>query len=172
MLSGWKGRLFMKIGVYPGSFDPFTNGHMDVLKRASKLFDQVVVAVLLNTTKTPSFTVMERLSLIDEAVLSEGLTNVVSSQFEGLLVDFSRNIGANYIIRGLRAVMDFEYEFQIGSVNRKLSPDIETVFFMASPEYSFIRSSLVREVAGMGGSIDGLVPEVNKSSIIERLKKV
>ncbi|MDL2218115.1 pantetheine-phosphate adenylyltransferase [Christensenellaceae bacterium OttesenSCG-928-M15] len=161
----------MKIAVYPGTFDPLTNGHMDILHRACGLFDQVVVAVLTNTSKTPFFSVMERLRQIDEAVLEAGFTNVTSSQFEGLLVDFTRNIGAGYIIRGLRAVMDFEYELQIDAMNRKLRPDVDTVYFMADPEHMHISSSLVREIGSLGGDIEGLVPDSIKNSVKERLNK-
>lgn len=160
----------MAIGVYPGSFDPFTCGHMDILKCAAGLLDTVVVAVLQNTGKTPLFSVEERVALIEDAVRAEGLKNVRHDCFGGLLVDYARNVNAKYIVRGLRAVMDFEYEFQIGIMNNKLAPDVETLYFMANPEHMHISASIVKEVGALGGSIDGLVPEVNKSSIIERLK--
>lgn len=161
----------MRIGVYPGSFDPLTSGHMDVLRRASALMDKVIVSVLINSAKRPYFSVEERLAFIRAAAQEEGLANIETASFEGLLVDFVKQAGAGYIIRGLRAVMDFEYEFSIGSMNKQLAPDIETVYFMAEPAHSYLSSSLVREVAGLGGQIDGLVPEVNKSIIIERLRK-
>ncbi|HWR23497.1 MAG TPA: pantetheine-phosphate adenylyltransferase [Feifaniaceae bacterium] len=161
----------MQIGVYPGSFDPLTEGHMDILRRASALMDHVVVAVLTNAGKHPFFTLEERLKFIDDAVKAEGLVNVTSGSFDGLLVDYAHSIGAKHIIRGLRAVMDFEYEFQISSMNRRLAPDLDTVYFMAEPEHSYLSSSVIREVCALGGNIDDLVPAVNKSTIIKRLAK-
>ncbi len=161
----------MQIGVYPGSFDPLTEGHMDILRRAASLMDHVVVSVLVNAGKRPFFTLEERLAFIDAAVKAEGLTNVSSGSFDGLLVDYAHRIGACHIIRGLRAVMDFEYEFQISSMNRRLAPDLDTVYFMAEPEHSYLSSSVIREVCALGGNIDDLVPAVNKSTIIERLTK-
>ena len=161
----------LNIGVYPGSFDPLTAGHMDVLRRAAALMDRVVVAVLTNSSKRPFFTVGERIAFIDAAVREEGLTNVESGSFDGLLVEYAHSMGAHHIIRGLRAVMDFEYEFQISAMNRRLAPDIDTVYFMAEPEHSYLSSSVIREVCSLGGSIDNLVPAVNKSIIIERLTK-
>ncbi len=161
----------MQIGVYPGSFDPLTEGHMDILRRAAALMDHVVVAVLVNAGKRPFFTLEERLAFIDAAVAAEGLKNVTSGSFEGLLVDYAHSIGARHIIRGLRAVMDFEYEFQISSMNRRLAPDLDTVYFMAEPEHSYLSSSVIREVCALGGNIDDLVPAVNKGTIIKRLTK-
>lgn len=161
----------MQIGVYPGSFDPLTEGHMDILRRAAALMDHVVVAVLVNAGKRPFFTLEERLSFIDAAVAAEGLKNVTSGSFDGLLVDYAHSIGARHIIRGLRAVMDFEYEFQISSMNRRLAPDLDTVYFMAEPEHAYLSSSVIREVCALGGNIDNLVPEVNKSTIIKRLTR-
>lgn len=161
----------MHIGVYPGSFDPLTSGHMDVLRRASALMDKVVVGVLVNSAKTPFFTVEERMQFIRAAAKAEGLSNIEAASFDGLLVEFARRAGAGHIIRGLRAVMDFEYEFSISSMNKRLDPSIDTVYFMAEPDHSYLSSSIVREVASLGGSIDGLVPDVNKSIIIERLSK-
>ena len=161
----------MNIGIYPGSFDPLTQGHMDILRRSAALMDKVIVAVLVNSEKRPCFTLQERLSFIDSAIAEAGLTNVVSGSFEGLTVEYARSLGARHIIRGLRAVMDFEYEFQIGAMNHRLAPDIDTVFFMAEPEHSYLSSSVVREVCALGGSIEDLVPEVNRRKIIERLTK-
>jgi pantetheine-phosphate adenylyltransferase len=160
----------MMIGVYPGTFDPFTNGHLDILKRASALFDEVVVAVLTNTGKSPFFTVSERMRHIEEVVLSEQLKNVTAGRFEGLLVDYAKGIGAQYIIRGLRAVMDFEYELQIGAMNSKLCPEVETVYFMANQQHMHISSSIVREIGRLHGDITGLVPLSIKHSIAERLR--
>lgn len=161
----------MNIGIYPGSFDPLTQGHMDILRRSAALMDRVIVAVLVNSEKRPRFTLAERLAFIDAAIAEAGLTNVVSGSFEGLTVDYARAVGARHIIRGLRAVMDFEYEFQISSMNRRLAPDIDTVYFMAEPEHSYLSSSVIREVCALGGSIEDLVPEVNRRKIIERLTK-
>lgn len=161
----------MNIGVYPGSFDPLTSGHMDVLRRAAALMDTVIVGVLVNTNKQPYFHTEERVAFIEAAVQAEGLHNVKAGAFSGLLVDYVRQIGGRHIIRGLRAVMDFEYEFSISSMNKQLAPEIDTVYFMAEPEHSYLSSSIVREVASLGGSIDGLVPAVNLSIIIERLRK-
>ena len=161
----------MKIGVYPGSFDPFTIGHLDVLKNAAGLFDTVYVAVLNNSAKSPVFPMDERIEMIDRMIEAEGLKNVRSGAFSGLLVDYARQIGAQYIIRGLRAITDFDYEFQIDAVNRHLDPEIRTVYFMANPAHSFLSSSNVREIGGMGGSIEGLVPSCNYQYIRERLAR-
>ena len=161
----------MKIGVYPGSFDPFTIGHLDVLKNASGLFDVVYVAVLNNSAKSPVFSVEDRVRMIDRMIEAEGLTNVRSGSFAGLLVDYANQIGAKYLIRGLRAITDFEYEFQIDAVNRHLNPEIRTVYFMASPAHSFLSSSNVREIGEMGGSIEGLVPQCNYHYFRERLAR-
>jgi len=161
----------MKIGVYPGSFDPFTIGHLDVLKNAAGLFDTVYVAVLNNSAKSPVFSVEERVGMIDCMIAAEGLSNVRSGSFAGLLVDYAKQIGAQYIIRGLRAITDFEYEFQIDAVNRHLNPDVRTVYFMANPAHSFLSSSNVREIGEMGGSIEGLVPACNYDYILERLAR-
>ncbi len=157
------------IGVYPGSFDPFTTGHNDVLTHAASLFDTVYVGVLNNVAKSPVFSVAERLQLIECVLHAEKLHNVRVTSFDGLLVDFASSIGAKYIIRGLRAITDFEYEFQMDAVNRHLNRDIQTVYFMASPEHSFLSSSAVREIAVMKGNITGLVPESIQSTIAERL---
>ncbi len=161
----------MKIGVYPGSFDPFTVGHLDVLRNAAGLFDTVYVAVLNNSAKKPVFSVEERLEMLERMIADERLTNVKAASFGGLLVDFAKQIGAQYIIRGLRAITDFEYEFQIDAVNRHLNPEIRTVYFMANPAHSFLSSSNVREIGEMGGSIEGLVPQCNYHYLRERLAR-
>ena len=161
----------MKIGVYPGSFDPFTVGHLDVLKSAAKLFDVVYVAVLNNSAKSPIFTVEDRVNMIDRVIESEGLQNARSGSFSGLLVTYAEQVGAQYIIRGLRAITDFEYEFQIDAVNRHLEPEIRTVYFMANPAHSFLSSSNVREIGELGGSIEGLVPSCNYQYLRERLAR-
>lgn len=161
----------MKIGVYPGSFDPFTIGHLDVLRNAAGLFDVIYVAVLNNNAKSPVFSVEERVEMIDRVIEAEGLQNVRSASFGGLLVDYAKQIGAQYIIRGLRAITDFEYEFQINAVNRHLRPEINTVYFMANPAHSFLSSSSVREIGELGGSIEGLVPPCNINYLRERLAR-
>ena len=161
----------MKIGVYPGSFDPFTIGHLDVLKNAAGLFDVVYVAVLNNSAKSPVFGVEERVEMIDRIIETEGFHNVRSGSFNGLLVDYAQEVDAQYIIRGLRAITDFEYEFQIDAVNRHLKPEIRTVYFMANPAHSFLSSSNVREIGELGGSIEGLVPQCNINYLRERLAR-
>lgn len=161
----------MKIGVYPGSFDPFTSGHLDVLSRASAMFDRIYVAVLINRSKQPFFSADERIRQIEAAAASETLANITVSAFDGLLVNYAREIKAGFIIRGLRAMTDFEYEIQIDAMNRILAPEIETVYLMAKSEYSFLSSSVVKEVGYFGGSIEGLVPKANKNLIAERLLK-
>lgn len=147
----------MITAVYPGSFDPCTNGHLDIIKRSAKLFDKVVVAVLVNSSKNPTFTVEERMELLSEAV--SDFPNVEICSFSGLLVNFMKKINANIVIRGLRAVSDFEYEFQMALTNKALYPEAETFFLHTSQEYMFLSSSIVKEIAAYGGSLDGLVPD-------------
>jgi pantetheine-phosphate adenylyltransferase len=152
-----------RVALYPGSFDPLTNGHLDILSRARRLADRVVVAILENDSKTPLFTVAERIDMIQGIVGEDRSTSVRS--FSGLLVDFARDVGATLIVRGLRAVSDYEYELQMALMNRRLNPSIETVFLMAKEEYSYVSSRLVKEVAKLGGDMSGLVPE----SVLQRL---
>ena len=166
-----KGQASMRTCVYPGSFDPFTIGHHDVLERAIAMFDRVYVSVLNNASKHPVFSVEERVEMIQRMVEAEGMPNVVVTHFDGLMVDYARAIGADYVIRGLRATMDFEYEFQINALNLHLAPDVDTVYFMARPEHSFLSSSAVREIGSMGGNIDELVPNSIQNIIAEKLKK-
>jgi pantetheine-phosphate adenylyltransferase len=148
-----------RIAIYPGTFDPITNGHIDLIQRASKLFDEVIVAIAANSKKSPHFSLEERITLSEE-VLS--CPNVSVKGFSCLLIDFAHEQNASILIRGLRAVSDFEYEFQLASMNRNLAPDIESVFLMPADEYSFISSSLVKEVASLGGDISKFVhPLVN-----------
>ncbi len=161
----------MKIGVYPGSFDPFTVGHLDVLKNAAPLFDKLYVAVLYNAGKSATFTIKERVDMINEVIAHEGLDNVSAGTFDGLLVEYTKCVGAEYIIRGLRATSDFEYEFQIDAINRHLNKGIKTVYFMASPAHSFLSSSNVKEIGCYGGNIEGLVPQYLLKSICERLMR-
>ena len=161
----------MKIGVYPGSFDPFSIGHHDVLLHAIPLFDTVYVGVLNNASKHPLFSVQERVEMIERMAELEGLDNVIVGSFNGLLVDYARSIRADYIIRGLRAITDFEYEFQMHAVNRHLDGALQAVYFMASPEHSFLSSSVIKEIGAMGANIDGLVPASIQNIIAERLAK-
>lgn len=159
-----------RVCVYPGSFDPFTIGHYDVLLHAAELFDTVYVSVLKNSSKTPVFSIEERVSMIERVVEEAGLRNVRVTSFDGLLVDYASEISAEYIIRGLRAITDFEYEFQLDAVNRHLNGHVRTVYFMASPEHSFLSSSSVREIGSMHGDITGMVPACIHKSIAERLE--
>jgi pantetheine-phosphate adenylyltransferase len=144
--------------VYPGSFDPVTNGHIDLIQRSAALFDKVTVAILRNAEKTPLFTIEERITMLEDVIRDHHLENVSVSSFAGLLVDFVEQIGASVIIRGIRAVSDYEYELQMALMNRRLSSSIETVFLLPAEAYSFLSSKLVKEIAQLGGSIGGLVP--------------
>ncbi len=155
----------MRVAVYPGSFDPITNGHLDIIERASKIFDKVVVGVLNNKNKKPQFTAAERVSLI--RAVTGHLENVEAASFDGLLVDFAGRHGANVIIKGLRTVNDFEYEFQMALLNKTLSDDCETMFMMTNSKYSYISSSMVKELAGYNGNLEGIVP----SEIIQYIKE-
>jgi len=146
----------MRIAIYPGSFDPVTNGHLDVIKRASKLYDKVIVGVLSNSNKSPLFTADERVEMISQA--TEDIPNVSVDKFSGLLVDFVTKNNASVIIKGLRTVADFEYEFQMALLNKALNPEYETVFLMTDMKYSYISSSIVKEVAKLHGDLTGFVP--------------
>ena len=156
-----------RVALYPGSFDPLTNGHLDILSRARRLADRVVVAILENDAKTPLFSASERIEMIREIVGDDPATPVRS--FSGLLVDFAREMRATLIVRGLRAVSDYEYELQMALMNRRLTPSIETVFLMAKEEYSYVSSRLVKEVAKLGGDLSGLVPESVRQRLLGRL---
>lgn len=145
-----------RIAVYPGSFDPLTNGHIDIIQRGARLFDRIVVAILVNLDKAPLFTPEERVATVRDVF--RDLSNVEVDTFGGLLVDYARDRQAHVIVRGLRAVSDFEYELQMALMNRRLNPEIETVFMMPAEPYTYVSSRLVKEVFSLGGSVDGLVP--------------
>jgi pantetheine-phosphate adenylyltransferase len=146
----------MRRAIYPGSFDPVTNGHLDVIQRAGRIFDEVIVAVAHNEQKKACFSVEERVGFLLDAV--EGIGNVRVARFDGLLVDFARAEAANAVIRGLRAVSDFEFEFQMALMNRKLNPQIEAIFLMPREDYVYLSSRIVREIARHGGNVDAFVP--------------
>jgi pantetheine-phosphate adenylyltransferase len=156
------------IAVYPGSFDPPTNGHLDLIERGSKIFEELVVAILRNSEKTPMFTVAERLEMLRE--LTAGLKNVRLDTFDGLMVEFAKSIDAKCVLRGIRAISDYEYELQMALMNRKLEPTLETVFMMPADKYSYVSSRLVREVAQAGGPVGGLVPDVVEQKLREKLE--
>ena len=158
----------MRVAIYPGSFDPVTLGHWDLIQRAEKLVDRLVVAVLHNPAKTCAFSVAERVDFLRELLADK--PHIEITTFHGLLVDFARQQGAQFIVRGVRAFSDFEYEFQMALMNRKLAADLETVFLMPKEEYSVVSSRMVREVGAMGGDISGLVPELLVDRIAQRLK--
>jgi len=155
-----------RIALYPGSFDPLTNGHVDIISRGARLFDRIVVAVLRNSEKQPLFTVDERLATAREVF--RDLHNVEVDAFEGLLVDYARRRRANVIVRGLRAVSDFEYEMQMALMNRRLRPEVETVFMMPAETYTYLSSRLVKEVFALGGEVAGLVPPVVEARLREK----
>lgn len=154
-----------KIAVYPGSFDPITNGHIDIIERGLAIFDEVIVAIAKNSAKRALFTLKEREKMIKETM--SGTKRVRVDIFDGLLVDYVESVGAGAVIRGLRAVSDFEYEFQMAITNRKLGKKVETVFLMSTEKYSYLSSRIVKEVASYGGSISGMVPDI----VIKALKK-
>ncbi len=158
----------MKIVVCPGSFDPLTNGHVDIITRASQIFDKVIVAVLHNPNKKPLFTMEEREEMIRVALAD--LKNVEVDAFSGLLVDYARQRGACAIVRGLRAVSDFEFELMQASVNRKLAPELETVYMMTSNDFSFLSSSVVKEVAAFRGDVSCMVPEIVAAKLSEKFR--
>ena len=160
----------MKRGIYPGTFDPVTNGHLDLIQRGMRIFDEIIIAVAPSPRKEPLFTIEERLRMIREAV--KDYRNVKVEAFSGLLVDYAKSKGGVAIIRGLRAVSDFEYELQMALMNRRLDMDVETVFMMPSEEYSFLTSTIVKEVASFGGSVTGLVPDGVEKALEEKFRIV
>jgi pantetheine-phosphate adenylyltransferase len=163
-----------RIGLYPGTFDPVTNGHLDVIARAARLLDKLVVGVAINTGKGPMFTLPERVEMVETEIASiadkHGMVIEVRP-FDTLLVDFARKVGASMIVRGLRAVTDFDYEFQMAGMNYRMAPDVETVFLMASERHQFIASRLVKEVAVLGGDITSFVPPLTHERVMKRIRE-
>ena len=158
------------IAVYPGTFDPITNGHLDILERALGIFDRVIVTIAPNIRKSPLFTTDERMQFIRDALPQYG-DRLEFAVFEGLLVDFCRSRGARCIVRGLRALADFEYEFQFAHMNRRLAPGVDTVFFMTDERNHYVSSSLVKEVASLGGDVKGLVPAAVEAALAAKFAK-
>jgi pantetheine-phosphate adenylyltransferase len=159
----------MNIAVYPGSFDPVTYGHLDIILRGAKVFDKVIVAVLHNSSKQPLFTVEERKELLTE--VTKEISNVAIEDFQGLLAEYVRVKRAVAIVKGLRAISDFEYEMQMASINRKLNNEVETFFMMTNHKFSYLSSSIVKDVARHGGSVEGLVPEIVEQALISKYSK-
>lgn len=162
-----RGRLIKGSAIYPGSFDPPTNGHLDLIQRGSKIFEELVVAVLRNSDKVPMFSVAERLEMLRG--LTANLPNVRIDTFDGLMVEYAKSIDATCVLRGIRAVSDYEYELQMALLNRKIEPTLETVFMMPADKYSYVSSRLVREVAQFGGPVKDLVPEAVEIKLREKL---
>jgi len=162
-----------RVAVCPGTYDPVTNGHLDIIGRAARVFDRVVVGVVNQPVRkqTTLFSAEERQQFIEQAIADNGLGNVDVAAFSVLLVDFAREHGATALVKGLRAISDFEYEFEMNQLNRNLAPDIESLYILASPNYSFIRSSGVKEIAIFGGDISSLVPPAVAEALAERLKR-
>ena len=156
----------IKRAIYPGTFDPITNGHVDIIERAAEMFDEIIVAVAENKAKKPMFSIEERVAMAKKA--TQGISNVKVISFHSLLVDLSNELDANIIVRGIRAVSDFEYEFQMGYANASLKKELETIFLMPSLEYAFISSSIVRSILPFGGKIDHLVPHSILNDVLEK----
>ena len=154
--------------LYPGTFDPPTNGHVDLIQRGSKLFDHLTVAILVNPVKNPLFTLEERVEMLEE--VTGALGNVSVATFDGLMVEFARKVGASAVLRGIRAISDYEHEFQMALMNRRLAPDVETVFLQPAGRYSFVSSRVVKEVFSFGGDISGLVPPNVVKKLRARIK--
>lgn len=157
--------------IFPGSFDPMTNGHLDIIKRSLSLFDEIIIAVLNNPEKNPMFSVEERCAMISEILpeIEDGKCNLVVDSFSGLTADFARNTNSVAIIRGIRAVADYEYELRMALMNRRLEPEIETVFLMAAEEYSYVSSNLMKQVFTLGGRVEGLIPKLVEQKMREKL---
>jgi pantetheine-phosphate adenylyltransferase len=164
----------MRRAIYPGSFDPVTNGHLDIIERGCKLFDEIIIAIAVNADKQPFFTVEERRAMITEALdeIERGTCRLMVEDFQGLLVRYAVERKADAIVRGIRAISDYEYELQMALMNRRQEPRIETVFMMAAEAYSYVSSRLVKEVFQLGGQIDGLVPAKVEARMREKLKGI
>src|SRR5258706_2075141 len=158
----------MPNAIVPGSFDPVTNGHIDIIERASKMFGRVTVAVVINSAKQPLFSLDERVEMLKDVCYH--LENVSIGSFEGLLVNYAKQCGAKVIVKGLRAVSDFEYELQMALMNRHQCPEVETAFMMTGAEYSYLSSSIVKEIARLGGSVEGLVPEIVRQRLRDKVR--
>jgi pantetheine-phosphate adenylyltransferase len=170
----YQGPTHMRIGLYPGTFDPVTNGHLDVIGRAARLMDKLVVGVSVSTGKGPLFTLEERVELVTaemQPIAVKNGTVIEVRPFQGLLIDFARSVGACMIVRGLRAVSDFDYEFQMAGMNYRMAPDVETVFLMASERHQFIASRLVKEVAALGGDITSFVPKLTLERTMVKMRE-
>src|SRR5689334_4550000 len=162
----------MRRAIFPGSFDPPTNGHLDIIKRSLPLFDEMIIAILNNPDKTPMFSVEERCELIREILpIKNGKCELSVDSFSGLTADFAKRSGATAIVRGIRAVSDYEYELRMALMNRRLEPTIETVFLMAAEEYSYVSSNLMKQVFLLGGRVDGLIPELVEAKMHEKLSR-
>ena len=163
----------LRVGLYPGTFDPVTNGHLDVIARAARLLDKLVVGVAVNTGKGPLFELEERVELVEAEIARIATENgmvIEVHPFDTLLIDYARRVGASMIVRGLRAVTDFDYEFQMAGMNYRMAPDVETVFLMASERHQFIASRLVKEVAMLGGDISSFVPPLTHERVLRRIR--
>lgn len=162
----------MTVAVYPGSFDPVTNGHLDVIERAAGVFERIVVGVLENPKKQPLFPAEERIELLRTALAGATTAGSIEvAAFDGLTVDFCRSVGARFIVRGLRAISDFETEMLLAHNNRRLAPDVDTIFFMTSIEHSYVASSLVKEIATFGGDVGAMVPAVARDALLRRVNR-
>ena len=157
-----------RVAIYPGSFDPLTSGHVDIIERGARIFDSIIVAILVNVEKAPLFSETERVAIIREVFKDK--PNVQVETFNGLLVDYAQRKGASVLVRGLRAVSDFEYEFQMALMNRHLAPGLETVFMMPAEQYTYISSRLIKEVFSLGGAVTGLVPPIVEERLREKAK--
>ncbi len=158
-----------KVAIYPGTFDPITNGHMSIIRRGLEIFDKLIVAILINPQKKPLFSVEERIFMIKEA--TKGMGNIEVDTFEGLLVDYAVKKGANVIIRGLRATSDFEFEFQMALMNRKLNRSVQSIFLMTDYKWLYVSSSIIKEVASFGGDVKGLVPDIVNEKLKQKFRE-